>query len=124
MLRMLARQFTDVMIIVLLIAAVVAGLIGEAIDAIAILIIVLLNGIVGFVQEYRAERALQSLQELSAPHVSVLRSCQVQQIAEADLVPGDIVLLEAGNKFLLLFFMLFFGGCFRYSGQAPDNSFV
>ncbi len=96
-LSMLARQFTDVMIIVLLIAAVVAGLIGEAIDAIAILIIVLLNGIVGFVQEYRAERALQSLQELSAPHVSVLRSGQVQQIAEADLVPGDIVLLEAGN---------------------------
>ena len=96
-LAMLVRQFTDVMIIVLLVAAVVAGLIGEAIDAIAILIIVLLNGIIGFVQEYRAERALQSLQELSAPHVSVLRSGEAQQIAESDLVPGDIVLLEAGN---------------------------
>jgi Ca2+-transporting ATPase len=97
MLSMLTRQFTDVMIIVLLIAAIVAGLIGEAIDAIAILIIVLLNGVVGFVQEYRAERALQALQELSAPHVNVLRAGEVRQIAEADLVPGDIVLLEAGN---------------------------
>ncbi|MFQ5971156.1 MAG: cation-translocating P-type ATPase [Alphaproteobacteria bacterium] len=96
-LALLLRQFTDLMIVVLLVAAVVAGLIGEAIDAIAILTIVMLNGIIGFIQEYRAERVLRALQELSAPHVQVQREGRSEQVAEAGLVPGDIVLLEAGN---------------------------
>ncbi len=96
-LLILARQFTNLMIIVLVVAAVVAGLIGEALDAIAILVIVLLNGAIGFVQEYRAERALQALQQLSAPHVEVLRGGESKNIAEVELVPGDIVRLEAGN---------------------------
>ena len=73
-LAMLARQFTDLMIIVLLVAAVVAGLVGEPVDAVAILVIVVLNAIVGFIQEYRAEHALQALQRLSAPRVRVLRT--------------------------------------------------
>jgi len=94
---MLVRQFTNVMIIVLLAAAFVAGLIGEAMDAIAILVIVVLNGIIGFVQDYRAERALHALQQLTAPRVQVLRDGRSKEIAEIDLVPGDIVLLEAGN---------------------------
>jgi Ca2+-transporting ATPase len=92
-----ARQFTNLMILVLVVAAVVAGLIGEALDAIAILIIVLLNGIVGFIQEYRAERALQALQYLSAPRVEAIRDGRTVEIAESELVPGDIVLLQAGN---------------------------
>jgi Ca2+-transporting ATPase len=96
-LAMFARQFTDLLILVLLAAAVVAGIIGEPLDAIAILVIVVLNGIVGFVQEYRAERALQALQQLSAPHVHVLRDGERAQVAETELVPGEIVLLEAGN---------------------------
>lgn len=94
---MLARQFTDLMIVVLLVAAVVAGVIGEALDAVAILIIVVLNGVIGFIQEYRAERALQALQQLTAPHVEVLRDGRRVQVSETDLVPGDIVFLEAGN---------------------------
>jgi len=94
---MLARQFTDVLILVLLAAALVAGAIGEVTDAVAILVIVILNGIVGFVQEFRAERALEVLQQLSAPQVQVLRGSRRRQIAEEDLVPGDVVLLEAGN---------------------------
>ncbi|MDP6706562.1 MAG: HAD-IC family P-type ATPase, partial [Alphaproteobacteria bacterium] len=94
---LLARQFANVMIVVLLLAATVAGLIGELLDAIAILVIVVLNAIIGFVQEYRAERALEALQQLSAPHVSALRDNRRQEVAEADLVPGDIVLLEAGD---------------------------
>ena len=95
---MLVGQFTDLMIIVLIICAVVAGLIGETLDAIAILIIVVLNGIIGFVQEYRAERALQALQQLSAPHVIVLREGRRTRVAEADLVPGDMVQLQSGAQ--------------------------
>jgi len=96
-LALLARQFTDLMIVVLIVAAVVAGLIGEALDAIAILVIVMLNAIIGFIQEYRAERALMVLQELTAPHVRVLREGQRTRVAETELVPGDLVLLDAGN---------------------------
>ncbi len=96
-LLLLIRQFTNLLIIVLLVAAIVAGLIGEATDAIAILVIVFLNGIVGFIQEYRAERALSALQQLSAPHVEVVRAGARVPVAETELVPGDIVLLEAGN---------------------------
>ena len=70
---MFVRQFTDLLILVLLAAAIVAGVIGEPVDAVAILVIVVLNGIVGFVQEYRAERALQALQQLSAPRVQAVR---------------------------------------------------
>jgi Ca2+-transporting ATPase len=93
----LVRQFTDLMIVVLVVAALVAGLIGEMLDAVAILVIVLLNGIVGFIQEYRAERALQALQRLSAPHVEALRDGRASRVAEAALVPGDIIRLEAGD---------------------------
>ena len=96
-LAMLARQLADLMIIVLIIAAVVAGLIGDTVDAIAILIIVVLNAIVGFIQEYRAERALQALQQLKAPHVQIIREGQHMLVAETELVPGDLVLLETGN---------------------------
>ena len=96
-LAMLARQFTDLMIVVLLVAAATAGLIGEAMDAIAIMVIVALNAIIGFIQEYRAERALAALQELSAPQVQVVRTGRSERVPEAAVVPGDIVLLEAGN---------------------------
>jgi P-type Ca2+ transporter type 2C len=95
--RMLAAQFTDFMILVLLAAAVVAGLAGEPQDAIAIVVIVVLNAVIGFVQEYRAERTMAALRRLAAPHARVVRDGQVADIAARDLVPGDLVLLEAGN---------------------------
>ena len=94
---LLLGQFTNLMIIVLLVAAVVAGLIGELLDAVAILVIVALNGIIGFMQEYRAERALRALQQLSAPRVEVLRNGRIIQVDEAELVPGDIVQLQGGH---------------------------
>ncbi|NND37906.1 MAG: HAD-IC family P-type ATPase, partial [Gammaproteobacteria bacterium] len=94
---MLVGQFTDFMILVLVAAAVVSGVVGEPQDAIAILIIVLLNAVVGVVQEYRAERALEALQQIAAPLATVRRDGQTRVLPATELVPGDIVLLEAGN---------------------------
>ncbi len=96
-LAMLAAQFTDFMILVLLAAAVIAGLVGEPQDSIAIVVIVLLNGLLGFIQEYRAERAMAALKQMASPMASVIRGGKVHQIPALDLVPGDIVKLEAGN---------------------------
>jgi Ca2+-transporting ATPase len=95
--RMLADQFTDFMIIVLLAAAVISGFIGEVIDTIAILVIVVMNGTIGFIQEYRAEQAMAALKKLAAATARVLRDGAVTEVPAADLVPGDVVVLEAGN---------------------------
>jgi Ca2+-transporting ATPase len=95
--RMFLDQFTDFMIVVLLAAAVVSGLIGEPKDTVAIVVIVLLNGVIGFVQEYRAERAVAALKMLAAPSATVRRGGHTLTIASSQLMPGDIVLLEAGN---------------------------
>ncbi|GAC17309.1 calcium-translocating P-type ATPase, PMCA-type [Paraglaciecola arctica] len=91
------RQFADFMIIVLLVAALVSGVIGELIDSLAILIILLLNAVVGTVQEFRAQRSLEALQKMASPSASVLRDGQAVTLPEEKLVVGDIVLLEAGN---------------------------
>jgi Ca2+-transporting ATPase len=91
------RQFTDFMIVVLMVAAAISALIGEPEDSIVILVIVVLNAIVGFVQEYRAERAMAALKQLAAAAARVVRDGSVAEIAAPGLVPGDIVLLEAGN---------------------------
>jgi len=96
--RLLLAQFTDFMVLVLLVAAVVSGLIGDLIDTLAILVIVLLNAVIGFVQSWRADRAMAALQVLATAQASVLRDGQVQTVPSPALVPGDIVLLEAGNQ--------------------------
>jgi Ca2+-transporting ATPase len=93
-----AQQFTEVMVIVLMIAAVLSFFVGEATDAIMILVIVLLNALLGFSQEYRAERAMAALKKLALAVVRVRREGQVREVAADQLVPGDIVLLEAGSR--------------------------
>ena len=89
-------QFRDVMILILIAAAVISGVVGDTRDTIAILVIVILNAIVGFVQQYRAERALQALRSMVTPQACVRRAGQVTNVPADALVPGDIVLLEAG----------------------------
>lgn len=95
---MLLAQFKDVMIIILMAAAVISGIIGDLTDTIVILIIVVLNAIIGFIQEYRAEKAMQALKQMAVTQARVLRDGIVTWLPATDLVPGDVVLLEAGNS--------------------------
>jgi len=96
--RILVAQFSDFMIVVLLVAAVIAGVLGEPEDTIAIAVIVVLNALIGFVQEYRAERALAALRQLAAHQARVLRGGEIIMLPALELVPGDVVLVEAGNQ--------------------------
>lgn len=90
-------QFKDLMIIILIIAAIIAGFAGETVDAAIILAVVILNAVFGVFQESKAENAIDSLKEMSAPMATVLRNNQSMSIKSEDIVPGDIVLLEAGD---------------------------
>ena len=90
-------QISGVMVIMLIIAAVISLLLHEITDAITIGIIVILNAALGFIQEYRAEQAMASLKKMAVPHVRIRRSGHIQEISAQNLVPGDIVLLEAGS---------------------------
>ncbi|PJI92080.1 Ca2+-transporting ATPase [Yoonia maricola] len=97
-LRILLRQFTNVLVIILIIAAVIAFVAGERIDTIAIVIVILLNGILGFVQEWRAENALQSLSNMMSPQATVLRDGRQMIIPARDLAPGDLIIVAAGDR--------------------------
>jgi P-type Ca2+ transporter type 2C len=96
-LRILWEQFTETMVVILIIAALISLWLGEYLDAGAILVIVVLNALLGFRQEYKAEQAMEALKKLAVPHVRARRDGHVVEIAASELVPGDIVLLEAGN---------------------------
>lgn len=90
-------QFKDLMIIVLLVAALFAGLTGEVVDAVIILLVVVLNAIFGVFQEAKAEETIDALKEMAAPNATVRRDGQIHTVKSDELVPGDIVLLEAGD---------------------------
>ncbi|MCV3736988.1 cation-transporting P-type ATPase [Rhizobium sp. TRM96647] len=97
LLRFLA-QFNNTLIYFLLSAAVVAAIIGHVVDAAVIVGVVLVNAIVGFIQEGRAEEALNAIRDMIAPHARVLRGGRQHDIDARAIVPGDVVLMEAGDK--------------------------
>lgn len=97
-LYMLLNQFTDTMVLVLLAATVISGLIGAMGDAITIMAIVIVNAVLGFIQEYRAEKSLEEIKKLASPLAVVIRAGEQTEIPAEDLVPGDLVLLQAGDK--------------------------
>lgn len=93
----LLAQFKDVMIIILLVAALISGLLGEWTDSFIILFVVVLNAVLGVIQENKAEQALAALKQMSSPFAQTRRDGKVIKIKAEELVPGDIVLLEAGD---------------------------
>ena len=97
LLKLLFEQFTDIMVIMLIIAAGISLVLGETVDFVVILIIVVLNAALGVYQEFRAEQALAALSAMQVPLVRLLRDGEVRQISATELVPGDIVLLEEGD---------------------------
>jgi len=97
LLMMFLDQFKDFMIIVLIVAAVISGFIGELSDTIAIIVIVVLNAVIGFVQEYRAEKAMAALKKMAALSATVVRDGLTETLSASQLVPGDIVVLDAGK---------------------------
>ena len=95
--RIVWEQLSATMVLILIIAAAISASLGDLTDTIVILAIVLLNAILGFTQEYRAEQTMAALKKLAVPTVKIRRDGRVAELAARDLVPGDIVLLEAGN---------------------------
>ncbi|UVT16146.1 MAG: cation-translocating P-type ATPase [Nitrospira sp.] len=98
LLKLFVSQFTSLIVWVLIGAAVVSGLLEDWIDAAAILAIVFLNGLLGFVQEFRAERSLAALRKMSIAMARVIRDGALQSIPARDLVKGDLITLEAGDR--------------------------
>ena len=91
------EQFKDLMVIILIIAAIISAFTGSLESTLVIIVVLILNAILGTVQHVKAEKSLESLKSLSAPTAKVLRNGQKQEIAAKDVVPGDILLLEAGD---------------------------
>lgn len=110
-LKMFIRQFADLMVIILIIAAIISASIGvyhmvedgvgisdEIFDAIVIMIIVILNAVFGFVQEYRAEQAIQALKAMAAPTARAYRDGELIEVPARELVPGDVIVLATGDR--------------------------
>ena len=96
--KMFLEQFTDILIIILLIATALSIALGEIVDATVILAIVLATAILGFVEEHRSEKAVEALKKMTAPSAMVLRDGKEIKVPASEIVPGDIVLLYTGDK--------------------------
>ena len=96
--HILLQQFKNVLIVILLIATLLSAFLGHGIEAVAIAVIVLFAVLLGFVQEFRAEKAIEALRQMAAPTATVLRDGEETELPARDLVPGDVTLLHAGDK--------------------------
>lgn len=96
-LQIFLSQLNDAMIFILIGAAIISGLAGEISDSIIILLVILINAVVGVVQESKAEKALEALKKLSTPRAIVKRDGELKEIASEEVVPGDIVIIDAGR---------------------------
>jgi len=96
--RLLLEQFKNVLVLILLFAVALSAVLGHATEAIVVTVIVLFAVVLGFVQEYRAERAIEALREMAAPRATVVRDGELVDLEARELVPGDLVVLEAGDK--------------------------
>ena len=96
--RVLARQFVDVLVIILFVAALISLLLGDLGDAITILVIVVFNGALGFTQEWQAERSIDALRKMLQPQSTVIRSGQRLFVNATQVVPGDVVVLNIGDR--------------------------
>jgi Ca2+-transporting ATPase len=94
----LLEQFKNILIIILLLATAFSAFLGHGVEAIAITVIVLFAVVLGFVQEYRAERAIEALREMAAPAATVIREGRERRVPARELVPGDLILLATGDK--------------------------
>ncbi|MGU8345674.1 calcium-transporting P-type ATPase, PMR1-type [Clostridium perfringens] len=90
-------QLKDVMIYILIIAAIISAFLGEISDALIILLVIIINAVIGVIQESKAEKALDALKELSTPKALVKRDGSLKEILSEDIVPGDIVIIDAGR---------------------------
>ncbi|MCK9420549.1 MAG: cation-translocating P-type ATPase [Nitrospirae bacterium] len=97
-LTLFLNQFKNTLVIILLVAIVLSALVGEVVDAAIIAVIVVFVAVLGFIQEYRAERAIEALRKMLSPTITVLRGGREEEVPSKDLVPGDVMLLEAGDK--------------------------
>ncbi len=91
-------QFKNLLIIILIIAVILSAFVGEFLDALIILVIVIFCAVLGFVQEYRAERALEALKEMLSPTITAIREGREEEVPSKELVPGDILLMQGGDK--------------------------
>lgn len=97
MMRMFFEQLNDPMIFILLGAALISGFMGEISDAVIIAVVIILNAVIGIIQESKAEKALDALKKMSTPKAVVKRDGELKEIASEELVPGDVVILDAGR---------------------------
>lgn len=96
--RIFLQQFSDFMVLILLASTAISALMGEMTEAVTIVAIVVLNAVLGFVQEYRTEKTMEALKNLAAPTAKVVRSGKAQTIPAEQIVPGDLVILETGDR--------------------------
>ncbi len=96
--KILIEQFSDFMVLILIVSTLISAFMGEITEAVTIIAIVVVNAVLGFMQEYRTEKTMQALKELSAPLAKVARDGKISNIPAENIVPGDLILLEEGDR--------------------------